>query len=614
MLPLEAYSFFSDKDPYEQTEALWTSINQQQRECNSVSSSSPNVKPIPLEALQHWKRYFVFCRYTVSRVFDWREVFSYLDVLPERRKSSSLLRHNRDSGSIPSKKLVSSEGQKNCNFNDVAVEGVYNDGVGEKFSPRSSSRRNSVELMKQALSKGCEKRLGTFPSYLHQQRLFRWTKMLAQCITWRLSDASKKGTLIPFEELLHYRLIFVARAREVICMRFYLSPLLTLMENEENKRLTLSTVQSPVKDKKRAEEGGGKEFPTLSISENTVLTLTLTMTFASLRLSTTLPLSKYIPALTARGIEALWTDILQNTSRFLCEKDLGEKVRDQLMASLNHTNQFEPLTAALLQGENGLDSKVHSETLGPLFGDYAYRRENEHVNPLITLPNIMVSPLKTATENHLLLVTRVLETVGYVMLTKIRCFCIEKCYYVLPFIADFMTISTDLKSMRQVSASLHTTLPSTEASVSKEETKTDIIDELLNGLTESIVELYRVYVKNHLHGYAAVAANNCIKIGEGGKKITISERIFALLKNVVEPSLEVVQQVLVKVLSPEGGEKFLYFVIHMLKGILKKEMDKVEESLRSGSGTRAQCRDDRTHLMNYIDTHPVALHFRYLCM
>ncbi|KAH9601640.1 hypothetical protein LSM04_005456 [Trypanosoma melophagium] len=615
MLPLEAYSFGTDKDPYEQTRTLWKLLDQQQKKCNSNTTGSSDVRPIPLELLKHWKQYFVFCRSTVSHIFYWREVFSYLGDLPETVKSSTLCR--RDDGNSESMVLRergSTKGQENCSDDGdtVAESSCNNEGVGKIFSPKSKSRLDSVTLLKQELIRDCEKRLGSFPSYLHQQRLFHWTKMLIQCITWRLSYTSKKGTPIPSEELMLYRLVFVARAKEVIGMSLYLSPLLALVEKEENKRLTLSTTKTPEKGNKK-EEGVEKDLLGISNSENAILTLTLTMAFASLRLVSTIPLSKCIPALAARSMETVWIDMLQSTSRFLTGGDLAEKVRDRLIVSLNPPSRTDPMPLAILKWGIDLDSKGHSDILGPLFGDYVYRREHDQVNPLVTLPNIMVSPLKNATENHLLLVTRVLETVGYVMLTKIRCFCLEKCYYVLPFLADFMTISTDLKSVRQVSVSLHATSPLTGTSLPREESKTDVIDELLRGLTESIIELYKVNVRKYLGKYAALTSNNCLRIGEGERKVTISEGVFAVLQNVVEPSFEVVLQLLDKDLSPEGGEKFANFVIRMLRAILNNEMNNIEKPLKSGSAAGTQCRVDRTHLINYIDIHPVTLHFRNLC-
>ncbi|KEG15019.1 hypothetical protein DQ04_00211020 [Trypanosoma grayi] len=565
-------TFRCDGGHYEEVKALWTKLALQRRGHVNGTSGLPDVPPISRATLQQWKQYLLFCRWAVARQLDWREVFSYLDDAPEAAGLSSPASHYVTSSIVtpPNKVFPGDE----CSYKDISVK---------RTSLVQGNRCQANTFTMRDLVSNYTKRFGTYPLRLHQQRLLRWTNMLTQCIAWRLSDASVKGVCVPKRELQWYRLIFAARAREVAGAAFPLRALLALLEAEENKETCASS---------QTERG---RLGSLPLAETTVLNLTLTISFSPSPFAGG-SLAQYVPALAVRSLEALWADQLQIPWDMVDPKSMPEKVRQNLVASLNGEED----SNNVLPAPRNADFKLHCATLKALIEGVDDADGMKTKNPFLGQMFAAPTPLQMASLHQLPILTRVLETAGYVLLTKIRCFCIEKSYYVLPFLADFLAAAIQVKKALS---------PYPEAPSGSPVASSAMIEMLLQAIMKSIECLYARHVDNCLSKYVKKMSKRVFEVRGSAATVAVSQPMFYLLESVVEPTFEVL--LLLSQNDSLGEDQgFACFIIRTLKAVLGAKMDEVEKSSKTGSRAQPQCCADRKVLMNYIDAHPFSLQLR----
>ncbi|EKF31728.1 hypothetical protein MOQ_004432 [Trypanosoma cruzi marinkellei] len=569
---LEAYPFRHPENPYEQTKAIWSKLAGWERESATGSFPSYCVQPIPLALLQEWKCYFAFCSRVIFYEMDWRDVFVYMGDVPKVETLSV----PRDHVKADRKAWVE-------------LDADWEEGNGKKWlETMAGAYHRSVTALIHTLANGCERRFGAYPLRFHYQWLVRWTKMLAQCIRWRLLDVSKKGGFVPLEELQRYRLVFASRAREVVGAAAYIRTVLELLEMEEEKELSKT-------------DSSLKGLPSLSLSQNVPLSLTFSMRFTLSRV-TSVSIEQCFSAHSARVLDSLWADILCIPWDVLDPNGMPEKVRRKLVASLNNADGGTDEISALC-GNGGC--RMHSATLKAILENEPLERAEVANNPLLGIVKLTAAPLEFVEHHQLPNVKHLLETVGYVMLTKIRCHFIEKCYYTLPFLADFVAAGVLLKK-----ALVSSSRVSADSTLSKEEESKVVLGMgltpmLLRALLEATEDFYASCVDSLLHDYSKKAMKHFVEFSGGSTTVVVSQVTLKLLEVVVEPTLEVLFMLLSHASSSKEESLLIYFIADMLKSVLNEKMKEARRECKIGSRVLLQCRVDLLLLMNYIDEHPL---------
>ncbi|RNF24802.1 hypothetical protein TcG_00592 [Trypanosoma cruzi] len=569
---LEAYPFRHPENPYEQTKAIWSKLVGWEGESAAGPSPSFCVQPIPLALLQKWKCYFAFCSRVIFYEMDWRDVFVYMGDVP---KAATL--------SVPRDHVGSDRKAK------VGVDADRGKGNGKKqLETTAGAYHRSTTALIHTLANGCERRFGAYPLRFHYQWLVRWTKMLAQCIEWRLLDISKRGGSVPLEELQRYRLVFASRAREVVGAAAYIRRVLELLEIEEEKELCNADISL-------------MGLPSLSLSQNFPLTLTLSMRF-TLSSAASVSIEQCFSAHSARVLDSLWTDVLCIPWDVLDPNSMPEKVRRKLLASLNNA-EGDTDEIYVLCGNGG--RRMRSATLKAILENESLERAGIANNPLLGIVRLTKAPLEFLEPHQLPNVKHLLETVGYVMLTKIRCHFVEKCYYTLPFLADFVAAGVLLKkalvSFSRVSAD--PTL--SKAEESKVVLGMGLTPMLLRALLEATEDFYASCVDSLLHDYSKRAMKHFVEFCGGSATVVVSQVTLKLLEVVVEPTLEVLFMLLSHASSSKEECIFIYFIADMLKFVLNEKMREARRECKIGSRVLLQCRMDLLLLMSYIDEHPL---------
>ncbi|RNF26630.1 uncharacterized protein Tco025E_01422 [Trypanosoma conorhini] len=570
---LGACPFRSHENPYEQTKTIWSNWAGQKSETVADPLPLTCSQPIPLALLQQWKYYFAFCSGIVAQKVDWRDVFVYMsDASPAATLPLSL-----DSSSAATAAMM-----------EGAADHVRCDKKNPLSATASACRRSVMFLMNK-LAGDCERRFGACALRFHHQWLLRWTKMLAQCITWRLSHVSKKGESVPLKELRCYRFVFASRAKEVLGAEAYVRVLLEHLEAEEKKELQNSC--------------SAEDVASLSLTQTAALTLTLTMTFTPLRV-TFLSLAQCFPALSARALESLWADDLCIPCNVLNPHRMPEQVRRRVVASLNDTHGDIDGKSALA-GSGGC--RIHSATLGVVLEDGNPVRRGSGTNPILGIVAPEAGPLQLVKPHQLPSVVYLLETVGYVMLTKLRCSLVEKCYYALPFLADFVALGALLKkallSLAGPSAASASTL--SQAGSFTEALSMGLTPMLLQALLEATEDLYARAVDGILNGYSSKTMKHVVEFcGRSGTDV-VSRAVVGVLERVVEPTLEVLLLLFGHDFSSKDDWHLVDFVVNMLKAVLNEKMEEMGSRCRSAPLASLQCHADHALLINYIDEHPL---------
>ncbi|ESL08044.1 hypothetical protein TRSC58_04261 [Trypanosoma rangeli SC58] len=566
---LNACPFRRPENPYEQTEAIWSNGAGQKADSVADPSSSPCVQPIPLSLLQQWKYYFAFCGSVVAQEVDWRDVLAYMRDATATAKCS-----------------VSDD------FSSAGVMSMTECGTGHKkcdaerrLTTTAGAYHHSAVFLMNTLANDCERRFGSCALRCHHQWLLRWTKMLAQCIIWRLSHLSRKGESVPPQELQYYCLIFAARAREVAGAEAYVQTLLELLEAEKNEELHRSH---------------STEVSTnFSLTQTTTQNLTLTMTPSPLHV-TALYRGWCFPALSARVLDSLWADVLRIPWNVLNPNCMPEQVRRRVVAVLNktHVDIDDPPP---LSGNGGC--RIHSATLREILGNGNLVMKGGVENLLLGVVTRGTVPLQLVEPHQLLGAVYLLETVGYVMLTKLRCCMVEKCYYALPFLADFVSLGALLKNALPSSSGHSTSSASFQAGTSKEVLGMGLTPMLIQALLEATEELYAKAVGDILCGYSNKTVKRLVKFCGRNASTLVSREAVNVLERVVEPTMEVLLLLLGQDCSSEDDWHLADFIVSMLKAVLNEKMEAISKRWKTTSLVSLQCSSDRALLLNYIDEH-----------
>ncbi|RNF07915.1 hypothetical protein TraAM80_03063 [Trypanosoma rangeli] len=564
-----ACPFRRPENPYEQTEAIWSNGVGQKADSVAGPSSSPCVQPIPLVLLQQWKYYFAFCGGIVAQEVDWRDVLAYMRDTSATAKCSLLTDF---SGSGVTAMAECGADHNNC-------------GAENRLTTTAGAYHHSAVFLMNTLADDCERRFGSCALRCHHQWLLRWTKMLAQCITWRLSHLFSKGEFVPPQELQYYCLVFAARAREVVGAEAYVQTLLELLEAGKNEELQCS----------RSTE----ETTSFSLTQTTTQNLTLTMTPSPLHVT---PLCRgwCFPALSARVLDSLWADVLRIPWNVLNPNCMPEQVRRRVVAALNetHVDIDDPLPFS----GNGR-CRIHSATLREILGnDNLVKGGVEN----LLLGAVTRDPvcLQLVKPHQLLGAVYLLETVGYVMLTKLRCSMVDKCYYALPFLADFVSLGALLKNALPSSSGPSTASASFQAGTSKEVLGMGmgLIPMLIQALLEATEELYVKAVDRILRVYSNNTVKRLVKFCGHSEATLVSREAVNVLERVVEPTMEVLLLLLGQDCSSKGDWHFIDFIVNMLKAVLNEKMEAISKRWKTAS-VLLQCSSDRALLLKYIDDH-----------
>ncbi|SCU72888.1 uncharacterized protein TEOVI_000447200 [Trypanosoma equiperdum] len=597
------------KDPYNMTETLWLEMEKYEtrRGSGTTALSRTNTafsplptKPIPLFVIHQWRNYVSFCRWTIAQRIDWREVFSYLcNPKTESTMETNALHNSGDEGM--NEVLYSRDGL-------FSLRGDCSSrGSKSSFSGYLDPVNLSFEKLKHELVMDCTSRFGTLPICVHQQRLLRWTKMLIQCVVWRLRYAfnvvtgGKGGVAVSDAELQSYRVV-LTRGREVFGAGPYLRELCKLLD-AHGGTLTDSLDLPTINKSPRAPP----------VNDDPVLNMTLTMVFDQ---TTACPgVSTYfIPSLAARSLDALWVDKLHIPWDILDPKDMPEKVRTRLLGPMT-TNETAYIDFCPVK--NRVQGQLHSTTFHLMF-DAEDVREGVSEGEDTCRPRIVMAISSQRVELHQLIsVVRLLEAGGYVMLTKIRHSTHLECYRVLPFLGDYITLRNIVNNAIPCTlGSVAVGGPAAAGAFPHSSNVLKMADLLLFGLSNATRNLYEHSIVCCLQKYRKRATDGRMTIcmqplspgaETGVVSTTVSKPCISVLETVVEPTLGTLQLMLSNgSLKSSGGEDFGHFVLDMLVTAVNSAIARVSRQIKSNSGTGGQLRSDHALLRRYINMHPAS--------
>ncbi|KAG8344257.1 hypothetical protein ERJ75_001730200 [Trypanosoma vivax] len=586
------YSYNVKDDPYEWVSSLWSCLRSLQSDTSpSHAGPSPedvlasHAPAIPVAVLYQWRSYAAFCRWTVPRHIDWREILAYV------------YDGNLDSNATGCSSMSSRKGDDAVTYPVCDRPSPFGnlDGIGETAGSCEVMRTGSSISLIRHLSSECTKRFGKMPLYVHQQRLLRWTRMLGQCIMWRVLAAKDKSVPVSLRELQQYQLIFLPYAREVVGASAQIRLLATLLEAGVNEVVCDS---SAVMDQ--------THLGTTYLRDELAHTFTLTLVVSPQQTPRELS-AQPLAATVARSLDAVWVDNLHISWFVMDPKNIPDKVRSRLLGPMSSHEtdytDFSPMSGSRY-------FKLHSASLQPLL--LALCALGTGNGSDISLG---VSTSTPSLELHQLqYVIQLLETAGYVMLTKLRRLCALKCYSILPFIADYIKLRNLVKrtalSNLVVNNSAHSIAGGCKACTF---VATDIVDMLLRGLVDCTRSLYAEYVGSCLHRYSSTAMHRPFEFhvkptegSTGDKLVTLSQAGLSLLEGVVEPTLFLLHMVMLNGESySQEDVEFVHFFVDMLRTVLNAGMDEVQKCTRDGSSAQKQSMNDRELLMRYINFHPV---------
>lgn len=332
-------------------------------------------------------------------------------------------------------------------------------------------------------------RFGGEPFALRYHRAVRWTLLLACWIRARCWSQPA------VEEVSLYQSLFVPPIRRMLSRATceYLDALLFRATKQLKGRSTVSR----------------------HVSSSTVSEANATMH------------GRCVAAAVAAMKEAVGRDYLQITWDHINPKELPAAVQ----LRLNQLGNGAPSSSSSVPAETTLSEKasLHAVTFASLWpllsrlsADSGGRGES--------------TAALVCTRDDLVLLQHGLELVGYDMLTKLSCFCVERCYYAGPFLLDYAEWA-DHWSWAWTAAVRHDPLIGAAA----QRRATALVPQLSAALLAAVQRVYSQHVRELLSDYKKRVSRvkERVPLTPSDAAKGVSGSLFRILVEVVEPTLDV---------------------------------------------------------------------------